>query len=158
MRGKLAWCLLAVGLFATVANAMVFYDPTDTTGSMTANGWSLASDSQTDIDVGKSRDVSHSDPGGSNGVWHIEDINSPANTYMKAYRNDPGSLDQSRGMVMARINMFGSPTNAGTFGYSSATSNRSLLMSIREGVVNFKGGSGSGTGSAGRDGSCGKCH
>ncbi len=152
MRGKIGIVavMVGVGLFVTVANGAVMYDPTNVTGTMTANGWTLAADGQADIDIGKSWDVSHSDPAdGTNGVWHVEDVNAgpSGNTYMKAWKNDPGSLDGSRGMVMARINMFGSGTNSGTFGYSSAATNRSLLMSIRDGGVNFKGGWGSGSGS-----------
>lgn len=140
--------MVGAALFAVAANASVMYDPTNVTGTMTANGWSLAAGSAQDITDGKVKDWSHSDPaGGTNGVWHVEDTNAGGNAYMWAWKNDPGSLDQSRGMVMARINMFGSSTNSGTFGYSSAASDRSLLMSIRDGGVNFKNGQGGGDGS-----------
>jgi MYXO-CTERM domain-containing protein len=147
MRRKTGLVLLAVGLFATVANAGVFYDPTNVSGSMTANGWSIEATGDADLLSGKARDVSHSDPAeGTNGVWHVEDINSPSATYMWGYKNDPGAIDQTRGIITARINLFDSASNSGTFGYSSAEGNHGVVMSLRNGGIGLKGANGTGSG------------
>jgi MYXO-CTERM domain-containing protein len=67
---------------------------------------------------------------------------------MWGYKNDAGAIDQTRGIITARINVFNAGTNGGTFGYSSANGNHGVMMSLRDTGIGLKGAGGTGSGDA----------
>lgn len=116
---------------------------------MSASGWTLVAKSNQDIIDGKSRDYSVSAAdGGTNGVWGINDNNSPSNAYMHMVRDpnlDDGSgagetgLSASTGLIMARIKAISGTNTAGTFGYTVGfgSNNISGAIGVRAGAVKF---------------------
>jgi hypothetical protein len=139
--------IVTIGLFA--ANALagpVIYD-SDGTKSLTELGWTLAGTPSDQFT--KSKDYSTGMIDGGAGVWNINDNNSPSNAYMRMWKDpsadnqnplDPpsGGVDQSQGIVMARVKAFSGTSTAGTFGYSSAQGDHSITMAIRAGQINWK--------------------
>lgn len=125
--------LTALALAASAQN--VRWNP-DGTKTLTQDGWALAGSGSDGLT--KSRDFSSGYIDGSDTVWRINDNNSPSNAYMRMYK-DPGGMNSSRGLIIARIKYIsGSTYPKGTFGYSSAGGEHSIVVSIRNGQANIK--------------------
>ena len=110
---------------ATMASAQnVRYSPTGST-TLTQDGWTLV----------ETQDFSSGYVDGAEAVWHINDTVGDS---MKMYKN-PGIISSTQGIVIARIKYISGSTYAkGTFGYTSATGNHSVVVAIRNGQVNIK--------------------
>lgn len=149
---RLSLCMVLVAMLAlasAVAMANVtntaFYNSTGTT-TLTQDGWTLAG--TTGDGMTKSADMSSGQADAdTNGVWNINDNNPGGNKYMRMYIGTPyGGVDQSQGLVMARVKFISGSGNVnGTFGYSSAGGNHSVLMAIRDNSVNWKNADGGGS-------------
>ena len=114
--------ILALATMASAQN--VRWSPSGST-TLTQDGWTLT----------ESQDFSSGYIDGLEAVWHINDNIGDS---MKMYR-DPGIISSVQGMVIARIKLnSGSTYPKGTFGYTSATGNHSIVVAIRNGQVNIK--------------------
>ncbi|GMU20749.1 MAG: hypothetical protein AMXMBFR13_08450 [Phycisphaerae bacterium] len=139
-------------LAAPTANGMpgAVYDSQGTT-TLTQDGWTLAGTPSDQFTKSKDYSTGQLD-GGTNGVWNINDNNTGpnGNAYMRMWK-DPGpdnpgapgggglgGIDQSQGMVMARVRYISGSSTNGTFGYSSAAGNHSVMVAVRNGVLAFK--------------------
>ena len=127
---------MMVAAFAVTSNAQnVRWNP-DGTKTLTQDGWTLVGIWGSD-GLTKSKDFSSGYLDGSEPVWQINDNNSPSNAYMRMYK-DPGGINSSRGLVMARIKYIsGSTYPKGTFGYT-CSSGHSVVVSVRNGLANIK--------------------
>jgi hypothetical protein len=138
-----AIALTSIGAFAASSWAGVTYDALPTSGTLTSNGWTNFAKNAADASALKNKDYSVSAAGaGTNGVWGMNDNNSPVNAYMYMLR-DPGldgyGLSGSQGLVMARIKAISGTNTSGTFGYTVGFSgnNFSGTLGIRAGAVKF---------------------
>jgi len=138
-----AGVLASLSIFATSTWAGVLYDALPGSGTLVSNGFTLVAKTNQDIIDGKSKDysVSASDAG-TNGVWGINDNNSPVNAYMQAVRDpslDGYGMSSSVGLVMGRIKAFSGTNTSGTIGYTVGFGANSFsgAMGIRSGVVKF---------------------
>ncbi|MDO8588418.1 MAG: NBR1-Ig-like domain-containing protein [Armatimonadota bacterium] len=127
--------LLALSIAGTAWGQSVRWNA-DGTKSLTQETWTLAGNPSDGLT--KSNDFSNGQADtGSDGVWHINDNNSPSAAYMRMYK-DPGGLS-SQGIVMARARFIAASASiSGTFGYSYASGNHSVVMAIRGGQINWK--------------------
>jgi hypothetical protein len=141
MRGTIGIlaAVAAVGLFATAVNAAYVEYNADGSKTLTQDGWAIAPGYQ-EATPSKSKDWSIGEAdSGTDGVWHIQDNNSGGNAYMRMWKN-PG-VDQSQGIVLARIKLLSGDNTAGTFGYTTSggdADGSSVMVGVRASGLNIK--------------------
>ena len=117
--------LAMILILAVTAGAQnVRWSPSGLT-NLTQDGWTLAT----------GQDFSSGYIDGKEAVWHINDNSGDS---MKIYK-DPGIMSSTQGIIIARIKYIsGSAYAKGTFGYTSATGNHSVMVAVRNGQINIK--------------------
>jgi len=127
---------MVVGAAALPVNTVLW--DADGTKTLTQDGWTLAGTPSDGLTKSKDFSSGQADAG-TNGVWNINDNNVPSNAYMRMWKDTPQGVSGSQGLVMARIRFISAIGSVnGTFGYSSATKDQSVVMCIRDGQINWK--------------------
>ncbi|MDO8586546.1 MAG: NBR1-Ig-like domain-containing protein, partial [Armatimonadota bacterium] len=137
MRLRLALVSLsaAAALFVTSgARAQNVRWDADGTKTLTTDGWTIAGVQGDGLTKSADFSTGQADAG-TNGVWSIND--SDSTRYMRMYR-DPVGISSTQGLVMSRVEFVSGGNTNGTFGYSSASGNHSVVVGVRDGAVNIK--------------------